>query len=106
VTPTTKRIKDYSGRTVRLSAERWQHVVEHSEMVGQERKLRQTLREPQKVLTSRLDSSVHLYYRLYERSPVGRKYLTAAVKMLDEDAFVITAFFTDEIKGGSIVWPK
>jgi hypothetical protein len=53
-----------------------------------------------------LDSSVHLYYRLYERSPVGRKYLMVAVKIVSDDAFVITAFFTDEPKGGKSVWPK
>jgi hypothetical protein len=102
----TKRIKDYSGRIVRMTAERWKHVIEHSEMNGQERKLRQTLREPQTVRTSRLDPTVHLYYRFFRRSPVGAKYLLAAVKILGQDAFVITAFFTDEIKGGSQVWPK
>jgi hypothetical protein len=106
VTPATKRIKDYSGRVIRLTAERWQHVTEHSEMVGEERKLRETLRNPYRVVTSRLDSSVHLYYRLYERSPIGRKYLMTAVKILSDDAFVITAFFTDELKGGKDVWPK
>ena len=41
-----------------------------------------------------------------ERSPVGRKYLMAAVKILSDDAFVITAFFTDELKGGKDIWPK
>jgi len=106
VTRATRRIRDYAGRTVRLTAERWQHLVEHSEMVGQERKLRQTLRAPQTVLTSRLDPTVHLYYRFFRKSPVGAKHLMAAVKMLEQDAFVITAFFTDEIKGGSQVWPK
>jgi hypothetical protein len=29
-----------------------------------------------------------------------------AVKMLEEDAFVITAFFTDDVKGGEKIWPK
>ena len=91
---------------MRLTAERWQHVVEHSEMVGQERKLRETLREPNNVLTSRLDPTVHLYYRFYRRSPVGPNYLMAAVKMLEKDAFVITAFFTGKVEGGNQVWPK
>lgn len=75
-------------------------------MVGQERKLRRTLREPQTVLTSLLDPSVHLYYRLFQRSPVGPKYLMVAVKMLGRDAFVITAFFTDELKGAKQIWPR
>jgi hypothetical protein len=104
--PGTKRITDYSGRTVRLTEERWQHIIEHSEMAGQQPRLQRTLKEPSRVLTSQLHASVHLYYRLFERSPVGRKYLMVAVKMLQDDAFVITVFFTDELKGGQTLWPK
>jgi hypothetical protein len=29
-----------------------------------------------------------------------------AVKILEEDAFVVTAFFTDEVKGGKQIWPR
>jgi hypothetical protein len=30
-----------------------------------------------------------------------------AVKILEQDAFVITAFFTDDVKGGEQIWgPK
>jgi len=29
-----------------------------------------------------------------------------AVKILEDDAFIITAFFTDEVKGGTQIWPK
>lgn len=75
-------------------------------MAGQERKLREVLRAPKKVLTSRLDLTVHLYYRFYRRSPVGPKYLMVAVKILEQDAFVITAFFTDELQGGSEIWAR
>ena len=32
--------------------------------------------------------------------------LMVAVKILEEDAFVITAFFTAEVKGGEQIWPK
>ena len=58
------------------------------------------------VFTSHKDSSVHVYYRRYSRSPVGSKHLMVAVKILEQDAFVITAFFTDEVKGGEQIWPK
>ena len=57
-------------------------------------------------LTSHKDSSVHVYYRHYARGPVGSKHLMVAVKILEHDAFVITAFFTGEVKGGKQVWPK
>jgi hypothetical protein len=102
----TTVITDYRGRKVRLTGERWQHVIEHAEMAGQLPRLRSTLRSPDRVLLSRLDTSVHLYYRRFERTPVTSKHLMVAVKDLDDDAFVITAFFTGEVKGGAEIWAK
>lgn len=54
-------------------------------------------------VTKRVQS---MYYRYYARSPVGSKHLMVAVKILEQDAFVITAFFTDDVKGGEQIWPK
>ena len=103
---TTWTAKDYAGRVVRLTDERWRHILDHPEMSRQKRRVRETLKEPDMVFTSHRDSSVYLYFRFYPRSPVGRKYLMVAVKILEADAFIVTAFFTDEIKGGSQLWPK
>jgi hypothetical protein len=103
----TRRIVDYSDRTVRLTDERLLHIREHPEMVGQERRIREVLQKPDLVYTSHKDGSVHVYYRYYARSPVGSKHLMVAVKILEQDAFVITAFFTDDVKGGEQIWgPK
>ena len=102
----TRRIIDYADRTVRLTDERLDHIREHPEMVGRERRIREVLQKPDVVFTSHKDSSVHVYYRHYERGPVGSKHLMVAVKILEEDAFVITAFFTDEVKGGEQIWPR
>src|SRR6266516_913518 len=88
----------YAGRSVHLTEERWRHILEHPEMARQKQRVRATLRKPNLLLTSQYDSSVYLYYRFYSRSPVGRKYLMVAVKILEDDAFIITAFFTDEVK--------
>jgi hypothetical protein len=91
---------------VRLTDERLRHIQEHSEMVRQERRIREVLQSLDVVWTSHKDASVHVYYRHYARSPVGSKHLLMAVKILEQDAFVITAFFTDEVKGGEQIWPK
>jgi len=101
-----RRIVDYADRTVRLTGERLGHIHEHPEMVGQERRILEVLQKPDVVFTSHKDSSVHVYYKHYTRSPAGSKHLMVAVKILEEDAFVITAFFTDEVKGGRQVWPR
>ena len=102
----TRRIIDYADRTVRLTDECLGHIREHPETVGQGRRIREVLQEPDAVFTSHKDSSVHGYYRHYARGPVGSKHLMVAVKILEEDAFVITAFFTDEVKGGEQIWPR
>jgi hypothetical protein len=75
-------------------------------MIGQEHRIGEVLKKPDVVYTSHKDASVHIYYRHYARGPVGSKHLMVAIKVLEEDAFVITAFFTDEVKGAEQIWPK
>lgn len=101
-----ERFRDHRGRVVRLTTERWHHIIQHSEMTGQKRNLRMTVADPERVLTSRLDPTVRLYDRRFSASPVGAKYLMTAVKLLEDNGFIITAFYTDEIKGGAEVWAK
>jgi CRISPR/Cas system CMR subunit Cmr4 (Cas7 group RAMP superfamily) len=44
--------------------------------------------------------------RWFERTSVTSKHLMVAVKDLDDDAFVITPFFTGEVRGGAEIWAK
>ena len=99
-------LSDHSGRAVRLTDERLAHILEHSEMQGQEQRIAETLLTPGSVILSYHDSTVHLYHRLFEETPVTCKYLVVAVKYLEQDAFVITAFFTDKEKKGTRIWPQ
>jgi len=55
---------------------------------------------------SRKDSEVELFYRHYDTTPVTEKYLCIVVKILVSDLFIITAYFTDTIKRGKILWEK
>ncbi len=95
---------DYQQRTIRLTAERWAHIVNHPEMVGQYDRLVETLSAPDIVIATVRDEAVHTYHRLYETTPVTRKYLVVVVKIEAEDAFVLTAYFTSRLKKGKIVW--
>lgn len=99
-------LTDHQGRPIRLTAERWAHILDHPEMVEQRSRLAETLAAPDVVITTVKDETVHAYHRLYERTPVTRKYLVVAVKMEAEDAFVLTAFFTSRLKKGTIIWPQ
>lgn len=45
-------------------------------------------------------------YRHYEITPVTEKYLCVVVKVLTGSPFIITAYFTDTVKKGEIIWRK
>ena len=99
-------LTDYENRVVRLTGERWAHVRKHPEMVGQQELIRETLLEPELVVATRADESVRVYHRHYARTPVSSKYLLVAVKILPDDAYVLTAFFSSRQKRGLTIWPE
>ncbi len=99
-----KILRDYRGRNIRLTEERLKHILEHPEMKGMARHIKETLLEPQRVIQSISDKDANLYYRFYIGTKVGDKYLCVVVKMIKQDAFVLTAYLTDSIKRGDIIW--
>ena len=99
-------LQDLTGRLIRFPEERLAHVLEHPEMEGQTDKVAETLAAPDGIIESRHDATVHLYYRLYDETPVTQKFLLVAVKLLDDDAFIITAFLTSRAPKGAIVWHR
>lgn len=70
------------------------------------RQIEETLADPEKVIQSIGDPDASLYYRLYPRTLVGSKQLCVVVKAGQHDAFVVTAYLTDKIKRGEVIWPK
>ena len=100
-----KILSDREGRNVRLTEERRRHILEHPEMRGQFSKVAETLRKPDSVLRSLHDANERHYYKFFEKTPVTRKFLLVAVEYKDEDAFVITSFFVNKLRGGKSLWP-
>lgn len=99
-------LHDYQGLPIRLTDERRAHILGHPEMVGLEEAIEKTLLHPQKVVESFGDPQARLYYRFYVGTQVGDKHLCVVVKVVDEDAFVLTAYLTDKVKKGVQIWPK
>ena len=97
---------DFQGREIRLTDERWRHVVEHPEMGGMDAALEETLRNPEWVIRSRSDPATALFYRYYLRTVVGGKWLCVVVKYCEVDPFVLTAYLTDKPKKGDLLWRK
>lgn len=98
-------IKDCFGHTVRLTAERLAHILEHPEMKGMGAEIERVLRQPQWVRRSRSDPAARLFYEYYAQTVVGGKWLCVVVKYARNDAFVVTAYLTDKPKAGEDLWP-
>ncbi|MEK6690083.1 MAG: hypothetical protein AABY78_02130 [Nitrospirota bacterium] len=99
-------LTDYNGNIIRLTEERLAHIKEHPEMVIHTEKINETLSSPDIVVKSRTDEKVRLCSRYYENLSIGNKYLCIVVKYKEADAFIVTAYFTDSIKKGDVIWRK
>lgn len=97
---------DYAGRAVRLTDERRAHLLQHPEMAELEPILPEAIATPDVVVRSSTDDTVLLYYRQAVTASFGDNLLCVVIKHLPEDAFVITAYLTDKIKTGDILWTK
>jgi len=102
-----KWFKDIQNRQIRLTYERQEHIeADHPEMFGQIDKIQATLSNPDMIVRSKIDQDVELFYRHYSITPVTEKYLCTVVKVLVGDLFIITAYFTDTIIRGEILWER
>ena len=98
---------DVHGRSIRLTDERNIHLqMAHPEMSNQLPHIAATLAQPDQIVRSRTDRMVELFYKHYPSSPVTSKFLCTVVKVLPENYFVITAYYTDTIKKGDVLWVK
>jgi hypothetical protein len=69
-------LKDVRNRSIRLTEERRLHLeTEHPEMTGQIHRIAETLANPDKIIRSRTDVTVELFYRHYQSTPVTSKFL-------------------------------
>ena len=101
-----KVLRDYQGLSIRFTDERLAHLLEHPEMVGLEGAIEETFLHPEQVVESFGDPQARLYYRFYIGTKVGNKYLYVVVRVVGNDAFILTAYLTDKVKRGVQIWPR
>jgi hypothetical protein len=77
-------------------------TIKHPVMAGREDDVKNALQHPSEIHQSKSDPNVYLFYRP-ER--VGR-WVCAVAKHLNKDGFLITAYPTDAIKEGGLIWPR
>ncbi len=88
-----------------VTEEHLAHILDHPEMEEMAAEIERVLRQPQLVRRSRSDVTVRLFYEFYAQTLVGGKWLCVVVKYAENDAFVITAYLTDNPKAGEELWP-
>jgi len=92
------------GFRVRVTRRYWELIitVKHPVMAGRKNDVKNTLQNPSEIRQSKGDLKVYLFYKP-ER--IGR-WVCAVARRLDGDGFLITAYPTDAIKEGELLWPK
>ena len=74
-------------------------------MQGMERDLPKVLESPKIVRRSQSDSAVRLFYQFYPQTVLGGKWLCVVVKYEQNDAYIVTAYLTNQPKPGEELWP-
>ncbi len=89
---------DKLNKKIRLTDAQWFHILlHHPEMSNQENKIIETLRNADKILYDKQKDN-HNYYKLFQKTPVSRKFLHVIIKHLNSEGFIITSYFTGEIR--------
>ncbi len=97
--------RDIFGARLLLTPACQRHILsEHPEMKPYLARLEEVFRAPIAVKHSRRDPQVYLYYR-YDPDILGGKYLLGVAR-IGRHAEVLTAYVTDIMKKGVLVWPK
>ena len=92
------------GLVVRCSRTYWILISEskHPVMKGHRDDVIQTLTQPDEIRRSRKDESVLLFYR-----GTAPRWICAVTKNVDgHDGYLITAYPTDRVKIGDVIWKK
>ncbi|WP_024750290.1 hypothetical protein [Crocosphaera subtropica] len=89
------------GIKVRTTLSHWTKIItiKHPIMAGQENIVKQTLQFPTEIRRSKTDLDVYLYYKY--QLPY---FVCVVAKHLNRDGFIITAYRTNNIKRGDLIW--
>lgn len=90
------------GYNVFLTRDRWRQIVlhKHPALAGHEKEVRDCLQSPVTVRESAQHADLHLYY-----SPADRGYVCVVTAPVNaSERFVVTAYFTRNIKKGTELW--
>jgi len=91
------------GFCVRTSEEYWQKLlIKHPDIADLEAEVIQTLTNPDEIRQSSRDPNIVLFYLTLK----AKRWVVAVARRLNGDGFLITAYQTDAIKEGDLIWHK
>ncbi|MFO7996991.1 MAG: DUF4258 domain-containing protein [Dehalococcoidia bacterium] len=95
------------GKRIRTTKPYWEKLVttKHPRIRDREKEVQEALQKADEVRRSTVDSSVYLYYKLYYKKE-RECYICAVAKHINDEGFLITAYFTQSIKIGEVIWTK
>ena len=99
-----KEFIDLLNKRIRLTEDRWKHIKDRPEMIKEEDKIKETLSNPELLKRSVSSENVVIYYKHYPKTQVTSKHLAVVVNT--KENFIISAYFTDRIKKGELVWKR
>ncbi len=87
---------DKSKRIIRLTQERWKHIAKEHPEIRDFEEIKNALIFPFRIKPSKFDpEQVHYYYKFNKEK---KRYLMIAVKYLNGEGFIITAYYMRRIK--------
>lgn len=97
------RVKTPLGLVVRCTRRYWRFIVteKHPILAGCQGEIVETLQAPREIRESRKDPTVALFYR---GGP--DRWTCAVVKRENGTGYLITAYPTDAIKVGEVIWTR
>ena len=91
-------ILDKTGRKIHLSKKQWTHIRKKHPEVEDIETIKQTIEKYDKITNYGFDSSVHYYYKFFKHKQPPNQYLCIAIKYLNGEAYIITEYYTKNIK--------
>ena len=97
-----------NGKEIRLTAERWTHIVEaHDYMAGNQDLVFETIEAPDIIVKGERDEMIAL--KRYAKTSISSKTVVVIYKEIKEGGFVITAFMTsrpEKIQKKGMIWER
>lgn len=90
-------IEDKSGRKIHLSKERQNHIRKKHPEVEDFELIKETLLKYDKSLSNIYEHSVYYFYKFFKHKKPPKRYLCVAIKFLNGEGYVITAYFDKKI---------